>query len=182
MSKHQSDILYNKYQIKHHFEEWFPGLVIFARQFIQSSTEAEDIVQNAFIKLFENFEEEKNLLAAKGFLYKTIRNECINILKHEAVKRKYSQQTLLEVSSETYFLNKIIEEETYSTLTNAINQLPEQCQKILILSLNGLKNNEIAEDLSISINTVKSQKKRAYKRLKEQLKNVYQIVSFASGI
>lgn len=182
MSSKNNDTLSNRYLIKDYFEEWYPGLVVFAQQFIQSRHEAEDIVQNAFIKLFQNFGKEKNVFAAKGYLYKIIRNECINILKHEAVKRKHGQQAISELISEQYYLNKVIEEETYSTISSAIKSLPDQCRKILTLSMNGLKNDEIAEDLSISINTVKSQKKRAYKRLKEQLRDVYQIIAFVSGM
>lgn len=162
--------------------DWYPGLVMFAQHFINSQAEAEDIVQNAFIKLFESFNGEKNINAAKAFLYKTIRNECLNLIKHEAVKQKYSHASENNINTETFFLEKIIEEETFSYLSNAIKQLPEQCQKVLTLSLNGLKNNEIAEDLQISINTVKSQKKRAYQKLREQLKDVYQIITLLSTI
>jgi len=182
MSQSSSNILSNKYQIKNYFKLWYPGLVAFAQQFIKTESEAEDVVQNAFIKLFENFNGPKNIDSAKSFLYKSIRNECINIIKHEAVKRKHFLASEHESLSEKYFLQKLIEEETYAALTEAINELPEQCQKILILSLNGLKNNEIAEDLNISVNTVKTQKKRAYKGIKEKLQHVYFIVASLSGL
>lgn len=182
MNDKSAHTISNKYEIKDYFKEWYPGLVVFAQQFVSSVTEAEDVVQNAFIKLFENFEGEKDINAVKGYLYKIIRNECINLIKHEAVKRKHQQSAQFDIEHEKIYLQKIVEEETYLALSKAIKSLPTQCREVLMLSLNGLKNNEIAEDLEISVNTVKSQKKRAYSRIREQLKDVYQIVAFISSI
>ena len=63
----------------------------------------------------------------------------------------------------------MIEEETFNQLVAEIKQLPEAAREIMILALNGLKNQEIADELNISINSVKTQKKIAYSKLKQKL-------------
>ncbi|MCG8581664.1 MAG: RNA polymerase sigma-70 factor [Bacteroidales bacterium] len=182
MHEEHSTYINSKHDISKYFDLWYPGLVVFAQQFLPDQADAEDVVQNAFIKLFENFEKGKHINVVKGYLYKTIRNKCINLIKHEKVKQRHAQQAEKESFSEEFFLEKVLEEETMTALVNAINTLPNQCKEILMLSLNGLKNNEIAEDLNISINTVKSQKLRSYRRLREQLKDIYQIIAVLTSV
>jgi RNA polymerase sigma-70 factor (ECF subfamily) len=63
----------------------------------------------------------------------------------------------------------VIEEETFNLLLAEIKNLPESAREIMILALNGLRNQEIADELNISINTVKTQKKIAYSKLKQKL-------------
>lgn len=177
----KEDIIKDKYQINDYFDIWYPSLVVFAKQFLSNQAEAEDVVQNAFVKLFENFESGKNINAMKGYLYRIIRNECLNVIKHQKVKQRYGSEMENVIHTEKYYVQKVIEEETMATLAAAVETLPPQCKQVLYLSLNGLKNNEIAEDLNISVNTVKSQKLKAYRRLREQLSNLYQIVGFLTG-
>ena len=66
----------------------------------------------------------------------------------------------------------MIEEETFNLLYNEIKSLPAASQQIMLLALNGLKNQEIADELDISLNTVKTQKKIAYSKLKQRMSKV----------
>ena len=74
-----------------------------------------------------------------------------------------------EDSTEELFLAQVTLMETYTQLELAIQQLPKHCGRIIRLSLQSYTNTEIAEALGISKNTVKSQKRIAYEKLRHRL-------------
>ena len=71
-----------------------------------------------------------------------------------------------------------MEEETHFVLYEAIRQLTPQCQQVIKLHLEGKSNKEIAEEMQISIVTVKSHKMVAYNKLREMLKDVATLILF----
>jgi RNA polymerase sigma-70 factor (ECF subfamily) len=96
-------------------------------------------------------------------------------LKHNNIVGKHIKAELLEKESEIFFEDHVIEEETHRLFYQAIQELPEKCREIIMMSLEGLKNNEIAKELNISINTIKTQKRIAYNQLRIQLKDILAI-------
>ena len=90
-------------------------------------------------------------------------------MKHKAVLEKHEEKLIYELESESFFTQHVIEEETFNQLYIEIEHLPKAAKKIILLALKGLKNKEIAEALNISENTVKTQKKIAYSKLKKGL-------------
>ena len=113
-----------------------------------------------------DFNHEK---AIKAFLYTSVRNKCLNYLNHKAVLQKHEEKLIYELESESFFTQHVVEEETFNQLYLEIEHLPNAAKKIILLALKGLKNKEIAEVLNISENTVKTQKKIAYSKLKGKL-------------
>jgi RNA polymerase sigma-70 factor (ECF subfamily) len=85
------------------------------------------------------------------------------------VQKKHENSLIYELESDHQFANHVIEEETFNLLHAEIRDLPPSAQEIMMLALNGLKNQEIADELDISLNTVKTQKKIAYSKLKDRL-------------
>lgn len=152
------------------YDQYFNALCAFSYRYIPDVQSVEDLVQEAFLYLWENKDSFNNDLAIKSFLYTTVRNKCLNQLKHTAVELKHEKHLLYEKQSEQEFNHHVIEEETFNILFREIQSLPRSAQKIILLALNGLKNPEIAAELNISLNTVKTQKKIAYAKLKEKLK------------
>lgn len=127
---------------------------------------AGDIVQDAFIKLWERHGQFSNFNALKAFLYLTIKNACFNLGKHDQVVQKY-QQTLTEPVDEQHMLYRLIEAEVIDEVYVALQRLPEGCRNVIFLSyFEGLSNQEVADELKVSINTVKTQKVRALKLLR----------------
>ena len=126
----------------------------------------EDIVQDVFISFWHKKADFNHLNAIKAFLYKSVRNKCLNYIRDEAVRQKHLNDTL---QSSSDFENYIIKEETFNQLYNEIKDLPRASQQVMLLALNGLKNPEIAAELDISLNTVKTQKKIAYAKLKSRI-------------
>ncbi len=102
------------------------------------------------------------------FFYRSIRNRCLNYFKHEEIRERYAD-SVAKIESEDFLQENIIREEVSFFIREEIKQLPEREQQILILSLSGKSNQEIAEQLSIAITTVKTHKTRAYAQLRKTL-------------
>jgi RNA polymerase sigma-70 factor (family 1) len=156
------------------FIQLYPVMCLFARKFINDYDDAEDIVQEIFIELWHQRAKFESTNQIKAFLYLSIKNKCINYNNHLRVKEKHAQteQPDNDVSFEEY----VIEAEVVHSLYVEINKLPEQRKRVILLSMEGLKNNEIADSMQISINTVKQQKKLAYQQLREKLKPSHHIL------
>ncbi len=81
-----------------------------------------------------------------------------------------------EKETDIFFRDQVIEEETYQLVHKAVNQLAEQSRKIIQLSLQGYSNQEIAEQLHISVNSVRTLKQNAYKKLRKILKEHFYLL------
>lgn len=168
----------NQDSFKHLYDKYFDALLLFGQKYIVTQSVVEDIIQESFIKIWEKKTTFYHEAAMRAFLYKTVRNSCLNHIDHQKVCKAYESNANIDVSSNDYFLHNVIEEEVNRTIASAVQQLPESARLIYLLSLKGLKNADIAEDLDISINTVKTQKQRASKFLKEKLKDLFTILYF----
>jgi len=151
------------------YEHYFNALTAFGYKYVQDQYTVEDMVQEVFVSLWQARSNFDHMNALKSFLYTSVRNKCLNHIKHQAVKQKHHGALLSNLESEQYFEGHVIEEETFNQLFAEIRKLPDAAQEIMLLALNGLKNQEIADELRVSVNTVKTQKKISYARLKEAL-------------
>lgn len=166
--KHISKISNNDVKaFKCFFDIFYPSLCKFSFEFVLSHEKAADIAQETMIRFWNSRSEQHTIRQAKLFIYTVARNLCLNQLRHEKVADNYKN---IYIQSESFFYNNLIEEEVYYLLSRAIDNLPFQTQNIIKSSLKGLNNNQIAEDLNISVNTVKSLKKSAYMKLRSALK------------
>ena len=151
------------------FDNYYNALCAFTYKYIPDLSESEDIVQEVFVAFWERKKDFDHINTIKAFLFTSTRNSCLNNLKHKLVKQKHEAALIYDLESEQFFTNHVIEEETFILLYQEINSLPPSAQKIMLLAMKGLKNREIAEKLSISENTVKTQKKIAYAKIKEKI-------------
>lgn len=151
------------------FDSYFNALCAFGNKYIIDIHAVEDMIQEVFVNFWENRQNFENINSIKAFLYTSVRNKCLNHIKHQVVRQKSEKDLQQELESEQFFNNSVLEEEIFNQLYNEIKNLPGSAQKIMLLALNGLKNPEIADELQISINTVKTQKKIAYNKLKNKL-------------
>ena len=164
------------------FRNYYPMFVSFARNFVQSREVCEDLVQEAFVALLEQGCTFDNEYLAQGFLYKTLRNKCLNHLRHEQIRNRYAEMQAAhykrernEKKSEEFFIDAIMREESSLIISQAIEGLPEMGRQVLNMSVEGLSNQEIADVLGISINTVRTHKSRAYKVLRIVLSNQWML-------
>lgn len=153
---------------RHFFEGFYPSVCVFAQKYLKDAELAEDISQEAFFEFWVRKDKFTDIKAMKGFIYTVTRNKCLNNIKSRTIRENILKD---EISSDDYFYEMVLEEETYSILYKSVNNLAPQSQKIVWLSMEGKKNQEIADQLKISVNTVKTLKKNAYKELRLQLKD-----------
>jgi RNA polymerase sigma-70 factor (family 1) len=151
---------------------YYDRLLYYAWTIIHDKETSRDIVQEAFTSYWNQQEYvSTNLAQVRNFLYVNIKNSCLKHLRHDKVVDKYRKLQDPDPVEEACVLNKMIRAEVVGEIYAAIESLPEGCRKISKMGyLEGLKNQEIADQLGISINTVKTQKKRAIDLLRLKLK------------
>lgn len=149
------------------FRAYYPRLCYFAFTMLDNKEMAEDMVQDVFLRLQGRMQDFFAENALKSFLYLAVKNACLNQIKHNAVEEKYALNVDLPASEDPVALNNLIRAEVYGEVHLALMGLPNGCKKVIMLSFfEGMKNEEIARKLNISINTVKTQKKRALQLLR----------------
>jgi RNA polymerase sigma-70 factor (family 1) len=151
------------------YEIYHKRLYSFAFKYLKSRELSEDAVHDTFIKLWEN--RTSITSSVKAFLFTTARNHVLNMIRNQ--KRKVVKHVQLE-QRKTVSANRTEEVVLYSEyqkiLLQGLNELPEGKREIFQLkSVQGMTNREIAENLDISIHTVKSQYYQASKFIKEYL-------------
>lgn len=167
-----------EYAYKELFVRFYFSLSSFACKHLEVKEMAEDVVQDTLYELWVKKLQFTTYIELKTYLYRTVRNKCLNILKHKQVKAKYIAESTYKEEYD-FFLNQILEEEVYTLLKEAIDSLPGQTKHVYELALLGHSNEEIAEILSISIDAVKALKKRGKKILQEKLKYlIYLLLPF----
>ena len=165
------------YSFNRCFTDMFPALCSFVEKYLDDDELAKDIVQELFTKLWDKFNKFDSDISLKTFLYRSARNAAINHLKHLEVVDKYKQRKLNELNTDKNFLSQILEKETHRLIYQAIEELPDNQKQIIYMNIWGLSNSEIADELQVSVNTVKTQKARAYKKLKKSLQGIYSVLS-----
>lgn len=165
------------------FLDFYNALVYFAMGYVKEKEQAEDIVQELFMQIWERKVRYASYTGFKTFLYTSVRNACINLLKHREVEDKYTQYVLeRDVDRSEADDLRIMEEEVYRLLLKAVDELPPRCRDVFEQILQGKKNEEIAVILEISALTVKTQRRIGMRILKEKLGNVYSIAMFLTGL
>lgn len=159
------------------YDEYYKVLVLYAINFLSSQQAAEDIVQELFATMWEKKMKFLSLPSFRTYLYNSVRNASLNYLKHQNVESLYLEH-LANTYREILEEEDTNEEEVYRLLFRAIDKLPTRCREVFLLHIDGKKNEEIATLLGISIETVKTQKKRAIQFIKEQMGTCYFFASF----
>lgn len=142
----------------------------FGLRFIDDYEVVRDIVQEAFIAMWDRVETFREEAHVKAFLYATVRNKAINYLRDRQVEAK-NRENLSRLRDDAEFRNMAIEEEMYDFLCHKIETLPPMQRDVLWMHVDGFSNEEIAEKLNISVNTVLTHKQRAKSVLKDYLKD-----------
>ena len=150
------------------FHQYYGVLCSSAEKMLQNAEVAEDIVQEMFSKFWAEREYIRIENSLKAFLFKWVKNRCINYLKHLSVISSYKDAVLFSNENEE---TEDFEEELIIAIYASIQQLPPQCQKVFKMSrFEGLKHKEIAETLGISVKTVKIHIGKALRHIKESVK------------
>ena len=161
------------------FYELYPRLCALADHYLNDEEQSKDIVQEAFLNLWSMKETGKNIQSMKGYLYTSVRNSSLNYLRNYKNNTSFIMEILEK--QDVIFKEVVIEEETIALLHASIERLPPQSSKIMKYVLQGRSNVEVAQEMGISVNTVKTLKYNAMKTLKEELKELYYVFVFILG-
>lgn len=152
------------------YELLYNDVFYFARKLFSCVfTEPEDAIHDVFLKLLENTNQFESFNSLKSYVYTSLRNRLLNDVEHGKVIKKY-QKNRLPVSDADFF-SAMVEAETMSLLHKSLEELPEQCGRVMKLCIKGLSNKEVAYELAISVNTVYAHKQRAMQLLRKSLPN-----------
>ena len=154
------------------FKHYFKNLYKYALAILREHDQAEEIVQNVFVKLWEKKEELEIRENMDNYLYRAVHNESLNYLKHLKVRSAYQAFIMRRPPPHApdNLPEKITLSELERRLEKAILELPEQCRLIFRLSRSEeLRYKEIADKLSLSVKTVENQMGKALKLLRMKL-------------
>lgn len=159
------------------FETHYDALCNYAYAIVKDYDEAEDIVQGVFIKFWNNENKAEIADKAKQYLIRSVKFKCIDYQRKAIVKRKYEKEAVHTMEADQRTATDIdfeLEESTdlKDVLMMAISELPQKTREVFMMSkLDGLRYKEIADHLDISPKTVENQMGRAFKHLREKLKD-----------
>ena len=153
------------------FDSFFKSSCAFVKRYISDHGAVEDVVQETFINLWEKRGIYSDMVYFKASENNTVRvvNALFYLRQH-----KVSEDVDPGIEDDTESaLNAIIEEEVHREIIAAIDKLPPERRRVVELSMVGYSQEEIAEKLNISVNTVKTQKRKAYAFLREELQHLF---------
>ena len=147
------------------FSELAPGLLLFARQWVQSAADAEDIVQEAFIKFWRRNHKIEN----RALLYAAVRSIALDFIRRDS-RRARREATAVGENNEFVEPEFEFEDDTQRALAEAIDILPCEQREVLVMKIwNELTFAEIASALGISQNTAASRYRYALAALRNTL-------------
>jgi RNA polymerase sigma-70 factor (ECF subfamily) len=161
------------------FYALYSHLCLFAEHYVQNSAEAEEIVQEVFVTLWEKRRQISVNTSLKNYLFRAVKNRCLNFLQHKKVESRYAEKFRSETEKQSPDETAFIESGLLQKIEESIRAMPEKRQEIFRMSREeGLKYREIAEKLNISIKTVETHMGLAIKSLREKLNQFMSFILF----
>jgi len=188
MPKHVGYTSINDRNFEEIYLNYFPRLLRFAQEYVLNKEDAENIIQDVFMTLWERRNDLKIHISLASYMFILIKNRCIDHLrrlKHaELGKRQMQEHFTNELQMKLYSLealnqSSISDSDIEQLIISAIDSLPPKCREIFILSkINGKKYREIAAQLCISESTVENQMSIALRKLRRHLKDYMPVFQF----
>ncbi|MBU0764129.1 MAG: RNA polymerase sigma-70 factor [Bacteroidetes bacterium] len=153
------------------FRSFYSLLCGYANKFLNDTDESEEIVQELFCNLWIKREELNVTSSLRSYLFRAVRNSCLNRIKHYGIRDDYKETHLSSIKAEEISGADLMEaNELENRIRHAIDRLPLERRKVFIMSrYDGLKYREIAEKLKISVKTVENQMGAALRFLRGEL-------------
>ena len=155
------------------FIMFYPRAYTFTLKLLRDEVISADITQEAFLYMWEKAYRFPDMMSFKSYLYSCLKNKTLNYIRDHKVER--NMEELKDVFVDDILVDHlIIEHELKARILEEINKLSDVKRDIMLLRMEGYSYDEISEELSLSINTVKTHKKQAYKDLKLHLSDYNQ--------
>lgn len=156
-------------------DHWYSRLYNFANGYLNHAENTREVLQDVFLKLWDNREKLAVNTVLNAYLFTLTRNRCIDIIRRERLMLQFrtDKQEEYRRLTENFdalsdpILDNLFAMEIQAEIVRAVNGLPEQCRKVFILSrTNGMKNKEISETLGLSEKTIESHLSKALKTIR----------------
>ena len=167
---------------------WYSRVKLFARDYVLSEEEAENITQDVFLDFYQKRDSLDFHINVIAYLFTSVKNRCIDYLRRKLLEQEAASKMQEDFdlsfrmkfdSLEAFDMDGLSEDNIKNIIEKALNALPKRCREIFILSkLEGKKQKEIAEQLNVSVKTIETQMTIAYKKLREELKNYLPLLMF----
>jgi RNA polymerase sigma-70 factor (ECF subfamily) len=152
------------------FKQYYAKLVVYACKYVSDVDIAREIVQEFFVRLYEKRQTINIDTSVKSYLFRSVYNCCINYINQKNIQNRHLRNIDLERTEEENLENEIHAIELQQRIFEVIDGLPAKCRMIFKMNrLEGLKNEEIAEQLNLSKRTVETQISKALKILRQKL-------------
>lgn len=166
------------------FDMFYPKVYSFALKLTHSTSLAEEIVQEVFVKIWVGRESLSSINYFPSYLYTITRNHAFNVLKKIAIEERIKEtlkKELSEAQEDTEDVSRY--QDQHGKLVHAVNQLPPQQR--LVYSLchqQGLKYEEVAEQLNISRLTVKTHMQKALRTIRSHFRSTIGLLILLIGL
>ena len=182
MQVENTDILLK--DVRNNFDKiyvlYYSRMFRFAKEYVLFDEDAENIVQDVFLLLWEMREVLDIQISLVSYLFALVKNKSLDYLRHKVIADEYKQElsaklTALELLNYSFTSDEEIEQ----ILMTAINKLPERCRQVFLKSrIEGKKNREIANELNLTVSTVENQMTIALRKLRVELKDYLPLLLF----
>ena len=155
------------------FDKWYEPLCRYAYSILRDIDDAEDVVQKAFCKLWDQRKTLNIQSSINSYLYRIVHNDCLNVVQQQTSHKEHNLNYISKMSSSTDFVNEhLAANELQTAIDKALAALPPQCKRVFEMSrIEQLSYSEIATQLDISTNTVENHISKALKLLRIELKD-----------
>ncbi|CAN5564820.1 RNA polymerase sigma-70 factor [soil metagenome] len=161
------------------FREHYNRLCRYASGILNDKDDAEEVVQQMFLSIWEKRQEIDIKVSVKSYLFRAVHNRCLNLIQQIKVRQNYAEGKQSEGIPIAHSPAQVLQgSELEKEIKRALDVLPEQCKKIFELSrFAELKYSEIASQLEISVKTVENQMGKALRILRAELKDYLPIIA-----
>ena len=168
-------------QFSEFYMSWYSRAIGFARHYVSTDADAENMVQDVFLQLYEHWSALDGTMNITAYLFTSLRNRCLNALRQQLKEQREREQYCAEEVLMTQVKYGSLESidatfhddtDIVERIRQAVDALPEQCRRVFIMhKLEGLRNKDVARELGITVNTVEAQMKVAYRKLRIELRD-----------
>ncbi|MDR0795319.1 MAG: RNA polymerase sigma-70 factor [Tannerella sp.] len=154
------------------FRYFYPRLYQYAFSITGQREQAEEIIQDTFYVIWKDRKKIQIFHSLQSYLFKSVRNRSLQYLEHLQVRDQYRENMVnQDITTSEPTPEEILEQkELEIILAQTIKRLPARCRQIFHMHrINGKKNREIAENLSISVKTVEAEMTKAYRILRKEV-------------
>jgi RNA polymerase sigma-70 factor (family 1) len=149
----------------------YEKLCKYAYSYMQDTHLSEDVVQETFIKIWEQKKELISSPDIKFYLITAVRNNCITAIRKQKSQRTNFTDTTPEPDPEPFFTemqHREMDKEEAKAIAEALNLLPPKCKEIfLLIKMHGMSYKQAAQTLELSVKTIENQMGKAIKLFRD---------------